>query len=418
MSGPKSSRYTLTAEQRRALQVSLEQRLVQQERARLSALLAQIENTSLQAQAFSDGEKEKAAADSARLIRQYAPLLSDSLPNDLEALVAQKEKIRSARQTVNREIKSLNKNVKSMKASWEKKLSHDLHQGFDATLDSALDTKRNEKQQETLRRLALLEEAAASAVREETAIQAQKLMTQFKQASSDAFRNTLFITSIQPFLKRYRMELTQYASEEADYQQLVLRYADLCQELSVPQEPQPWTPGAMKELQGLVDQLEQRWLRQEEEAYIYKALDEVIQEMGYPLLGTREVTKRSGKHFRHALYTFEDGTAINVTYSDNGQIAMELGGLDDHDRIPDDQETFYLCDAMQSFCTSFAQIEEKLKQRGVILRERLHMLPPTEENAQIINTNDYHLLAAPSMFEAERSIEGSQQKKRMYKDGE
>lgn len=417
MSGPKSSRYTLTAEQRRALQVSLEQRLVRQERARLSALLAQIENISLQAQTFSDGEKEKAAADSAHLIRQYAPLLSDSLPNDLEALAAQKEKLRSARQTVSQEIKSLNKNVKSMKTSWGKKLSHDLTQGFDATLDSALDTKRNEKQQETSQRLALLEEAAASAVREETAIQAQKLMTQFKQASSDAFRNTLFITSIQPFLKRHRMELTQYASEEADYQQLVLRYADLCQELSVPQEPQPWSPGAMKELQGLVDQLEQRWLRQEEEAYICKALDEVMQEMGYPLLGTREVIKRSGKHFRHALYTFEDGTAINVTYSDDGQIAMELGGLDDHDRIPDDQETFYLCDAMQTFCTSFAQIEEKLKQRGVILRERIHMLPPTEENAQIINTNDYQLLATPSMLEAERSIEGSQQKKRMYKDG-
>ena len=174
---------------------------------------------------------------------------------------------------------------------------------------------------------------------------------------------------------------------------------------------------------GIIDELHYVFVvsdgrTNESEGLSLAQLAEVMQELGYPLLGTREVTKRSGKRFRHALYTFEDGTAIDVTYSDDGQIAMELGGLDNQDRVPDEQETIYLCDAMESFCTSFEQIEERLRRRGIVIKERIHMLPPTEENAQIINTEDYHLSVSPSMMDVKRHASGSGGKKQMHKVGE
>jgi hypothetical protein len=71
---------------------------------------------------------------------------------------------------------------------------------------------------------------------------------------------------------------------------------------------------------------------------------------------------------------------------------------------------------MEGFCVSFEKIEEKLRQRGVVLRERIRLLPPSEENAQIINTGDYSLTAAPSLLALDRSKAGGRGKKKMYKD--
>ena len=418
MSGPKSSRYTLTPAQRKALMISLQKNIVQQERIKLSALLAQMENEENRIQHYGNDHVKEKPLDTAQLIRHYSPLLSESLSDDLEALSAQSNALRSARQEISRALTVMKQTKEEAKASWEKMINRDITKGFGSTLDSALDAKRDAKQQEHQKRIAQLQEIIEAAVTNETAAQAKKLLIQYQQADTDAFRNTLFTTSVHPLFRQYQAELDQYSREKVEYQELLLRYSDLCEELSVPQEPLPWSPGAMAALRGTIEEMEQRILRREEEAYICRALDEVMQELGYPLLGTREVTKRSGKRFRHALYTFEDGTAIDVTYSDDGQIAMELGGLDNQDRVPDEQETIYLCDAMEGFCTSFEQIEERLRRRGVVLKERIHMLPPTEENAQIINTEDYHLSASPSMLDVQHHTGGSGGNKQMHKDGE
>lgn len=418
MSGPKSSRYTLTPAQRRALMISRQKHLVQQERIHLSALLAQIENDSHSIQAHANETAKAAVANVSQLIQQYFPLLSGELPDELDSLIKQRNTLQSARQAVSRTQRALNQKARETEVSWKKQIAQDLTKGFGVTLDSALEVKQDQKQQEHQKRMMQLEQIIVNAVRNETAAQAKKFLTQYQQNGTEAFRNTLFITSIQPLIKQHQSEMEQYLLEEADYQQLLFQYADLCEELSITPEPQPWSPSAMKALRTKVDQMEQLLQQQEEEAYICQALDEVMQDMGYSLLGDRDVTKRSGKKFHHTLYAFEDGTAIDVTYSDDGQIAMELGGLDSQDRIPDHQETVYLCEAMEGFCTSFAQIEERLKHKGIVLRERIHMLPPSEENAQIINTSDYQLSAAPSMLDISHQAAGNQGKKQMYRDEE
>ena len=416
MSGPKSSRYTLTAAQRRALMITRQKNIIQQERIKLSSLLAQIENEAHTIQIYANGRVNEESLIAKQLIQQYSPLLSRSLSDDLDALSAQSKALCSARQKISQMQTSLKKKTEEAKISWKNQISQNLSKGFSTTLDSTFDAKRRIRQEEHQKRIEQLQQIITNAVSDTTASRAKKLLTQYHQADSDVFRDTLFMTSIKPLFKEYQAEQDQYSQEEAEYQQLLLRYNDLCEELSIPQDPLPWAPGVMETLHGMIEEIEQRILQREEEAYICRVLDEVIQEMGYTLLGTREVTKRSGKRFRHALYTFEDGTAIDVTYSDNGQIAMELGGLDDQDRIPDEQETIYLCEAMDGFCTSFGQIEEKLKKRGVILRERIHMLPPSEENAQIINTKDYHLSASPSMLDVTHHASGISGKKQKYKD--
>lgn len=89
-----------------------------------------------------------------------------------------------------------------------------------------------------------------------------------------------------------------------------------------------------------------------------------MQDMGYDLIGTRDVKKRSGKQFRSELFTFREGTAINVTYSPDGQIAMELGGLSRQDYLPSPEETVSLTGDMETFCGEFAEFEKRLYEKG------------------------------------------------------
>jgi hypothetical protein len=119
-------------------------------------------------------------------------------------------------------------------------------------------------------------------------------------------------------------------------------------------------------------------------------------EMGYDLLGNRTVTKRSGKRFKNELFSYGEGTAINVTYGSDGQIAIELGGIDRADRVPTPGETEALCGEMETFCSDFKVFEEKLKEKGVVLKSRVSMAPPAAEYASIINVEEYNLRAPVS----------------------
>lgn len=117
MSGPKSSRYTLTPAQRKALMISLQKNIVQQERIKLSALLAQMENEENRIQHYGNDHVKEKPLDTAQLIRQYSPLLSESLSDDLEALSAQSNALRSARQAISRTLTVMKQTKEEAKAS-------------------------------------------------------------------------------------------------------------------------------------------------------------------------------------------------------------------------------------------------------------------------------------------------------------
>ena len=153
--------------------------------------------------------------------------------------------------------------------------------------------------------------------------------------------------------------------------------------------------------------------KSEEQAYISRSIDEVMLEMGYSLIGQRSVTKKSGKKFRNELYTFSEGTAVNITYSASGQITMELAGLDLSDRLPDADESRLLCEEMESFCGKFTEFERRLAEKGVFSKH-ISILPPSSEYAQIINTNDYQMNQTASYTEIKsRRRTGSRKSGRM-----
>ena len=95
-----------------------------------------------------------------------------------------------------------------------------------------------------------------------------------------------------------------------------------------------------------------------EKEYIAAAIDDAMAEMGYAVLGHKDIKKKSGKHIKKALYQFGDGTVINVSSTSDGQISMELGAIDYIDRTPTQTEAKNLCKEMQQFCGDFTEIEK------------------------------------------------------------
>ena len=116
-----------------------------------------------------------------------------------------------------------------------------------------------------------------------------------------------------------------------------------------------------------------------------------MKDMGYDLIGRREVRKKSGKQFKNELYQFGEGTAVNITYSPEGQISMELGGIAREDRIPTEEETTVLTQDMETFCGEFSEFEKRMKAKGVIVGNRIALMPPTADYAAIINVSDYEV---------------------------
>ncbi len=210
-----------------------------------------------------------------------------------------------------------------------------------------------------------------------------------------SFLKNFYTVVVIPFVKECR----EYTAIKAEHDELLILYATLAAECGVSPKSVPYTREGIVFLKDEINILEQQIAEQREKEYIKAALDEAMREMGYELVGDRVVHKRSGKRIRHELYSLEDGTAVDVTYSDNGQISMELGGIDQVDRQPDANESAQLVEDMRSFCSDYELLEKKLAERGVQMR-RISIMPPSAEYAQIFNENDYNMHISVSRYSA------------------
>ncbi len=178
--------------------------------------------------------------------------------------------------------------------------------------------------------------------------------------------------------------------EKRRFDDLLQRYYVLCERGGITvNEPRAFEN--YESLEKTVKEIEEIVSKQIEQRYIADCVDEVMQDMGYDLIGKRDVRKKSGKYFRNELFNFSDGTAVNVTYSPEGNISMEIAGLSHEDRVPSSEETSALTREMESFCSAFSEFEKRLVEKGVIVGSRIALLPPKPEYATILNLNDYEL---------------------------
>lgn len=221
------------------------------------------------------------------------------------------------------------------------------------------------------------------------------------EIKSTDFLENFYSISVIPFVKKCKEydKLDRQCGE--DYRMLCLRYEYLAKELNHEAEVVPFSTQAISLLLEKISTLESEELKAKEDSYICQCVEEAMAEMNYSVVGNRSVTKKNGKSFRNVLYKFDEGTAVNVTYSSDGQITMELGGVGDEDRMPTDAESASLEEDMRSFCDDFYEIERKLKARGIETKHISH-LPPEAQFAQIINVSDFKMTEAIGNYEVKK----------------
>lgn len=405
MSGPKTSRYTLTPEQRRILAW---QREMDRRKAIASDKIQRGSKKLMQIGSMFSSEKQVSAELVNRIgddggflqkirgleeaIALISPIVDRTDTNDVSALEKTAHTVSECVAKTETMVKELLRIAEQNEVKLKENLEAAIDQGFSMpSVDSMpADSKSADgRKEKMLLQLSRIKKNHILPV--EWLEEISNAIAGLNQIQDENFLNNFSAVTISPLIKKCRRFLSEYEECHEEFEKLYSEYTALCELYCYAAQEYPCTVASIESLKTEIQRMQETAAKEDEQAYISDCLDKVMEEMGYTVLGRRDVTKKNGKHFQNILYTYEEGTAVNVTYSSDGRVAMELGGLDAADRLPDDRETALLCDSMESFCDDFKEIEKRLLAKGVILADRISLFPASAEYAQIINTSDYKM---------------------------
>lgn len=430
MSGPKSSRYTLTPEQRRIL---AEQRAIERRKSvasenirRNNKRLLQIGGMFSNAKDVSGELLNRCGNDSGfasklleleNVITPIAPIISKTDNNDVNSLESTSKEVAASLAKAEKIASELSvisaKNEMALHAS----LSADIDKGFStsfADIQTVSQTTISESKSKI--RSQLIEMKNNQNLPKELVGEITEALSKIETIDNETFFKNYSSVTVTPLIKRCKRYLNEYEACHEKFEKLYAEYIALCDLYFYVAQEYPCCNASIEVLKSEIKRIKETVDADDEQAYISDCLDEVMEEMGYTVIGSREVTKKNGKHFRNELYTYGEGTAVNITYSSDGKIAMELGGIDVTDRLPDDHETSVLCESMENFCDDFKEIEKRLLTKGVVLADRISLLPPSAEYAQIINTTDYSMTEMAETLQAKKKRQTTTKRKALRKE--
>ena len=244
---------------------------------------------------------------------------------------------------------------------------------------------------ETLFRKTVSGREAPSEVQDEIDALESMLRAAEKGGHNAEYLRSFAAISLAPRLSAIGKKLADYENLKRDYGILSDEYLAVCQEAGVAPKTFPVSKTSLNFMKAEIDVIQQTLAKRDAERYISNAINEVMEEMGYRLMGG--LRERPAGIVKSGLYRFNDSTAVSVTYDSNGDMCMELGALDTEDREPDVQEAASLKRDMESFCAGYRRIREKLAEKGLVIHEGIE-LPPDTEYAQVFNLSDYDVADA------------------------
>lgn len=412
MSGPKTSHFTLTPEQRRILEeqrrISIEREILTKQQGDIRSIIAEADRIIEQLEPlYVEINADVTTLEQAKNLRKEAAnaLSRASSVGDADGSVKLRE-INESLRAASRKLASVTKAVSADYAAADKAFRSEvldrIDNGFDFTFDTIGEKdcvdcspflKKVESELESLSSLMLTDEQRERII---------AIQSKFKEIDDPDFLKNFYAMTVAPFAKECHAYHAAYATLGEEYERKLAIYHANVDRIGGTAESIPFSKDAIAILDTKIKEVEEIIRHKEEQAYISQCVDEAMQEMGYTVVGNRDVVKRNGKRFRNELYLFDEGTAVNVTYSSDGQITMELGGIGLEDRLPTAAESASLSSDMRTFCDDYSEIERRLRKKGIITK-RISILPPDEQYAQIINVADYNMSVNVSEYEAKGS---------------
>ena len=430
MSGPKSSRYTLTPEQRRIL---AEQRAIERRKSvasenirrnnkrllQIGSMFSSAKDVSgeLLSRCGNDGGFASKILELENVIVPIAPIISKTNNDDVNSIESTAKEVAASLAKAEKIASELSVIAAKNEIALHDSLSADIDKGFSTSFaDIQTSSQTTISESKSKIRSQLIEMKNNQNLPKELVGELDATLSKINSIDNEAFLKNFSSVTVLPLLKRCKQYLNEYEACHEEFEKLNAEYIALCDLYFYVAQEYPCCNASVEVLKAEIKRIKDTVDADDEQAYISDCLDEVMEEMGYTVIGSREVTKKNGKHFRNELYTYGEGTAVNVTYSSDGKIAMELGGIDATDRLPNDHETFVLCESMEHFCDDFKEIEKRLLAKGVVLADRISLLPPSAEYAQIINTTDYNMTEKAETLQAKKQRRTTSKRKALRKE--
>lgn len=413
MSGPKSARYTLTPEQQRILAEARERERktkreldkIQQHRGELVALKERlgVVTTSIDMLVDRVGDANGVQQSIRKSITQIEAIIQESVglssQSELENLQIYNSKAKTVEEYARKIVAQYESQSTEINARLAKNIEDSIADGMSVKIDEEIVKPQSHLESQKAKIKDILYEIQRSNISFDLLEEGIAILERAQGITDDSFIDNYYAMTVLPYIKgckAYEEQIKEYGDE---FEELVSKHRYYSEYLGMPVISFTFSMDTLDSLRHEVAELELQSAKLEEQQYISESLDQVMRDMGYSVVGSREVVKKSGRKFRNELYHFSEGSVVNVTYAANGQISMELGGVDTCDREPSDEESSMLCDEMVEFCDEFPEIEKRLKEKGVVLMNRISMLPPAEEYAQIINVSDYNMTEQIGVFE-------------------
>lgn len=413
MSGPKSARYTLTPEQRRILAEARERERktkreldkLQQHRGELATLKERLSTATISIDMLVDrvGDGNEVQQSIRNSITQIKAIIQEaaslSMQSGLENLQAFNSKAKTVEENARKLVVQYENQSNEINAILSKNIEDSITDGISIRIDDEIVKQQSHLESQKAKIKDVLRETKNSNICSDLQKEGIAILERAQEITDDSFIDNYYAMTVLPYIKRcktYEERIKEYGDE---FDELVSKHRYYSEYVGMPVISFTFSMDTLNSLRHEVAELESQSAKIEEQQYISESLDQVMSDMGYNVVGSREVVKKSGRKFRNELYHFSEGSVVNVTYAANGQISMELGGVDTCDREPSEEESSVLCDEMVEFCDEFPEIERRLKEKGVVLMNRISMLPPAEEYAQIINVSDYNMTEKVDVLE-------------------
>ena len=413
MSGPKSARYTLTPEQRRILAEARERERktkreldkLQQHREELATLKERLSTatTSIDMLVERVGAGNEVQRSIQNSISQIETIIQESAglskQSELESLQSFNIKAKTVEELARKIVAQYERQSSEINAALLKDIEDSITDGMSIRIDDEIVKPQSHLESQKAKIKDVLHEIQSLNISSDLQKEGITILKRAQGITDDSFIDNYYAMTVLPYIKRcktYEEQIKEYGEE---FDELVSKHRYYSEYLGMPVLSLTFSMDTLNSLRLEVAELESQSAKIEEQQYISESLDQVMCDMGYNVVGSREVVKKSGRKFQNELYHFSEGSVVNVTYAANGQISMDLGGVDTCDREPSEEESSVLCDEMVEFCDEFPEIERRLKEKGVVLMNRISMLPPAEEYAQIINVSDFNMTEKVDLLE-------------------
>lgn len=226
-----------------------------------------------------------------------------------------------------------------------------------------------------------------------SAVLLESIRNQFESLSkaTDFMSVKLFVTNYIPKIEKEVASEIQKRKERSEvFNTLYSDYMLLCEECGIEKTLYSVSEESVRAMSIDIKKMNCYLQNKIEQETIKKAIDEVMEELGYPVLATKYLSAEDGENCKKLLVQYADDKAIDVTITGNGQITMEIGIMDNDARIPTTEEAEALCNDMKQFCNDYRFIEKKLEEKGLVFSDK-DFLPPTAAYAEIINVSEYGL---------------------------